>query len=56
MRRGGCWNLHAAYCRSACRLQIEPTASNHDLGFRIILEQHAGLMPANDRSETVRPA
>ena len=39
VRRGGCWNLHAAYCRSACRLQIEATAANHDLGFRLILEQ-----------------
>jgi formylglycine-generating enzyme required for sulfatase activity len=42
VRRGGCWNLHAAYCRAACRLQVEPNAINHDLGFRIVLEQHSG--------------
>jgi formylglycine-generating enzyme required for sulfatase activity len=42
VRRGGCWNLHAAYCRSACRLQVEPSAINHDLGFRIVLEQGVG--------------
>jgi formylglycine-generating enzyme required for sulfatase activity len=42
VRRGGCWNLHAAYCRAACRLQVEPSAINHDLGFRIVLEQHSG--------------
>ncbi len=39
VRRGGCWNLHAAYCRSASRLQVEAAVANHDLGFRLILEQ-----------------
>jgi serine/threonine protein kinase/formylglycine-generating enzyme required for sulfatase activity len=39
VRRGGCWNLHAAYCRSASRLQVDANAGNHDLGFRLILEQ-----------------
>jgi serine/threonine protein kinase len=39
VRRGGSWNLSAAYCRSACRLKLEPGLRDLDVGFRLILER-----------------
>ncbi|MCR5163123.1 MAG: SUMF1/EgtB/PvdO family nonheme iron enzyme [Thermoguttaceae bacterium] len=35
--RGGCWELNARYCRSACRYSRSPDFRYYDLGLRIIL-------------------
>jgi formylglycine-generating enzyme required for sulfatase activity/transcriptional regulator with XRE-family HTH domain len=34
--RGGCWNLGAAYSRSACRTAHLPTNRNYYIGFRLV--------------------
>jgi formylglycine-generating enzyme required for sulfatase activity len=33
--RGGCWNLPAVFCRSACRRSDVPDLRNFDTGFRL---------------------
>jgi formylglycine-generating enzyme required for sulfatase activity len=37
VRRGGCWNGYAIYCRAACRGYDYPTASYDCIGFRSVL-------------------
>lgn len=36
-RRGGAWNDHADYCRSAMRLRYEPARRSDHIGFRVAL-------------------
>jgi formylglycine-generating enzyme required for sulfatase activity len=33
--RGGQWSYHAQYCRSADRLEVEPTYVDYNVGFRV---------------------
>jgi formylglycine-generating enzyme required for sulfatase activity len=35
--RGGNWGMYAAYCRSAERLSKDPTTSDSNTGFRVVL-------------------
>jgi len=39
--RGGCWNGHGLYCRSADRRRVVPPKRDHDLGFRVILRKRS---------------
>jgi formylglycine-generating enzyme required for sulfatase activity/transcriptional regulator with XRE-family HTH domain len=36
--RGGCWNLHERYSRSACRNWHVPTNRNYYIGLRVVME------------------
>ncbi len=40
--RGGCWSLHAVYCRSANRLRIVPSYRGNFIGFRVVLAHRSG--------------
>jgi formylglycine-generating enzyme required for sulfatase activity len=37
VRRGGCWDCGADYCRAARRQDFDPADSNFYMGFRIVL-------------------
>lgn len=39
VRRGGAWNDHGKFCRSALRLRYEPERRSDHIGFRVIVEQ-----------------
>lgn len=40
--RGGCWNLHWRYSRSACRNWHAPTNRNYYTGMRLFCDAHEG--------------